>query len=82
MKKTLLGLLLSAAVCLTFTACDSVEVAELDYQGRNHLEETADKFTDKLEEHSDNKCFEKVDEKINKDYIWIVYKLWEADSGE
>jgi len=84
MKKTLLGLLLSAAVCLTFTACDSVDVPELNYQSSNHLEEAADKFTDKLEENrnSDSKFFDKVDEKINKDYTWIVYKLWEADSGE
>jgi len=84
MKKTLLGLLLSVAVCLTFTACDSVEVPDPDYQGSNHLEEAADKFSDKLEENrnSDNKFFDKVDEKINKDYTWVVYKLWETDSEE
>jgi len=84
MKKALLGLLLSAAICLTFTACDSADVPDPDYQGRNHLEETAGKFTDKLDENrnSDNKFVAKVDEKINEDYTWIVYKLWAADSEE
>ena len=81
MKKILLSLLLSATVCLTFTACDSVDVAKLNYQGRNYVEEKKNKFTDKLEENrnSDNKFVDKVDEKTNKDYTWIIYKLWETD---
>lgn len=81
MKKTLLGLVLTAAVCLIFTACDSVGVSELNYQNNNHLEETVDKFTDKFEENrnDDNKFFDKLDEKVNKDYTWIVYKLWETE---
>lgn len=68
MKITLLGLLLSATVCLTFYS-PCVDIPEPNYQGRNHLEKTADKLTDKFEENenSDNKLVDKADEKINKD---------------
>lgn len=80
MKKAFLGLLLTT-VGLFFVFCNRFNVLELDYQDSNHLEETVDKDTNTFEKNrnSNNKFVDQIDEKINKNYAWVVYKLWQAE---